>query len=226
MEDYKGIAGDYANTNRGYIMKKISSKAKTVIFVVAVIVVLLSILIGNVLIRNYRITNELTAIAESHGLKDIKISIGSKIPDYDFYNVTVESSNLESLSYSKMYSLADDMHADDAFVSEYTCNGNSYKIYPSTKGIYKNGTKIHDDYRNSDSYKDATKNDKNKSDYYSSNNSSSSYSFTPYRSPSKDDHDDPYNAKDYSNEEDFYYDHYDDFFDYYDAEDYYNEHND
>ena len=30
----------------------------------------------------------------------------------------------------------------------------------------------------------------------------------------------------YSNEEDFYYDHYDDFFDYYDAEDYYNEHND
>ena len=35
---------------------------------------------------------------------------------------------------------------------------------------------------------------------------------------------DPYNAKDYSNEEDFYDDHYDDFFDYYDAEDYYNKH--
>ena len=43
---------------------------------------------------------------------------------------------------------------------------------------------------------------------------------------SKDNDDDPYNAKDYSNEEDFYYDHYDDFFDYEEAEDYYNEYND
>ena len=224
MKDYKGTTGDYENTNRGFVMKKISSKAKTVIFVVAVIVVLLSILIGNTLIRNYRITNELTAIAESHGLKNIKISIGRKIPDYDFYNVTVESSNLESLSYSQMYSLADDMHADDAFVSEYICNGNSYEIYPSTKGIYKNRIKIHDDYWNSDSHKEATKNDEKYKNYTSSYKDSSSYTFTPYRSPSKDD--DPYNAKDYSNEEDFYYDHYDDFFDYYDAEDYYNEHND
>ncbi|MGN1421164.1 MAG: hypothetical protein ACI4XC_06595 [Eubacterium sp.] len=38
--------------------------------------------------------------------------------------------------------------------------------------------------------------------------------------------DDPYNAKDYGNEDDFYEDHYDDFFDYYDAEDYYREHHD
>lgn len=36
--------------------------------------------------------------------------------------------------------------------------------------------------------------------------------------------DDEYNAKDYSNAEDFYDDNYYDFFDYYDAEDYYNEH--
>ena len=35
---------------------------------------------------------------------------------------------------------------------------------------------------------------------------------------------DEYNVNDYSNEEDFYYDHYDDFYDYYDAEDYYREH--
>ena len=35
---------------------------------------------------------------------------------------------------------------------------------------------------------------------------------------------DEYNVNDYSNEDDFYYDHYDDFYDYYDAEDYYREH--
>lgn len=204
-------------------MKKLTSKIKASIFIVSVIVISMSIVIGNVLIRNYRITNELTEIAESYGLKDIKISIGGKIPDYDFYEVTVDSSNLESLSYSQMYSLANRMHADDAYVSKYTSNGDSFEIFPSTKSIYKNGYQIHDDYWNSDSYKDAQKNDKNKSNYSSSKNSSSSYSFTPYRSPSKDD---PYNAKDYSNEEDFYYDHYDDFFDYEEAEDYYNEYND
>ena len=207
-------------------MKAISSKTKATVFVIAIIVILLSILIGNILIRNYRITNELTAIAKSYGLKDIKINIGAKIPEHDFYEVTVDSSNLESLSYSQMYSLADSMNADDAYVSTYTSNGNSYEIFSYTKSIYKNGSEIHSNYWNSESYKDATKNDKDKSYYSSSNNNSSSYSFTPYRSPSKDDDDDPYNAKDYSNEEDFYYDHYDDFFDYYDAEDYYNEHND
>lgn len=37
--------------------------------------------------------------------------------------------------------------------------------------------------------------------------------------------DDPYNAKDYRNVDDFYYDHYDDFFDYYDAENYYKKYN-
>lgn len=37
--------------------------------------------------------------------------------------------------------------------------------------------------------------------------------------------DDPYNANDYVDPDDFYYDHYDDFYDYEDAEDYYYEHN-
>ena len=36
---------------------------------------------------------------------------------------------------------------------------------------------------------------------------------------------DPYDAKDYTNAEDFYDDHYDDFFSYYEAEEYYEEHN-
>lgn len=36
---------------------------------------------------------------------------------------------------------------------------------------------------------------------------------------------DPYDAKDYVDPDDFYYDHYDDFYDYEDAEDYYYEHN-
>lgn len=203
-------------------MKAISAKVKVIIFVIAIVVILFSIPIGKILIRNHRITTELTAIAEFHGLKDIKISIGGKIPEHDLYEVTVDSSNLESLSYAQMYSLADSMQVYDAFVSTYTSKGNSYEIFPYTRSIYKNGSEIHSNYWNSDSYNDAKKNDKDKQDYSSSSNSSS-YSFTPY-TPSEKEDDDPYNAKDYSNEEDFYYDHYDDFFDYEEAEDYYNEH--
>ena len=48
--------------------------------------------------------------------------------------------------------------------------------------------------------------------------------YIPKKSTTTDKEDDPYDVNDYSNEEDFYYDHYDDFFDYYDAEDYYDEH--
>lgn len=41
---------------------------------------------------------------------------------------------------------------------------------------------------------------------------------------SNDDEDDPFDAKDYGDEEDFYDDYYDEFFDYEEAEDYWNEH--
>jgi len=55
---------------------------------------------------------------------------------------------------------------------------------------------------------------------------SNTSSYTSRKSTKSKKTDDPYDVNDYSNEEDFYYDHYDDFFDYYDAEDYYNEHHD
>ena len=47
-----------------------------------------------------------------------------------------------------------------------------------------------------------------------------------YKSKKKSKSIDTYDVNDYSNEEDFYDDHYDDFMDYYEAEDYYNEHHD
>lgn len=53
-----------------------------------------------------------------------------------------------------------------------------------------------------------------------------SYSSGSSKSRSKSKTVDPYDVNNYSNEEDFYYDHYDDFFDYYEAEDYYNDNHD
>lgn len=202
------------------------TNTKRYMFFIAFIVVILSALIGRSIIRNYRITNDLTNIAKSYGLKDVKIIIGGKISGYDFYSVTVDSSNLETFSYEKMYSLANAMHTDDAHISEYTSNGDCYLIYPSTRSIYKNGDTIHDDYWNSESYKETTKNNKDKANYTSQTDNSGQSSNKSYKFYHKTNDNDPYNAKDYSNEEDFYYDHYDDFFDYYDAENYYNEHTD
>jgi len=70
-------------------------------------------------------------------------------------------------------------------------------------------------------------------EFYPSNSStsapsSSTYNFSggwPVYDDDSGDEYDEYNAADYSNEEDFYYDHYDDFFDYYDAEAYWQDHN-
>ncbi|MCQ4022453.1 MULTISPECIES: hypothetical protein [unclassified Ruminococcus] len=58
--------------------------------------------------------------------------------------------------------------------------------------------------------------------YHSSSKSSSSYK--PNKSSKSSSGDDPFNAKDYCDPDDFYHDYYDDFYDYEDAEDYYYEH--
>ena len=70
---------------------------------------------------------------------------------------------------------------------------------------------------NSSTYSDGNSGTQRIFSYYTPSNSYKSSSGTNAKN-------DPYNTKDYSNEEDFYDDHYDDFFDYYDAEDYYNRH--
>lgn len=82
-------------------------------------------------------------------------------------------------------------------------SGSSYKSRSSTYSYQSNNT-----------YSSAQPSTK-KSTY-------KSYSSKPKSNKSNDE----YNAKDYVNADDFYYDHYDDFYDYEDAEDYYNEHAD
>ena len=204
-------------------MKKTVSTAIITILVFSVIIII-GVSAEKPITRNQEITTTLTAVAEHYGLKDVKIHIGKKIPKYDFYDVTVESSNLEDLSYLRMYSLADSMNADEAIVSVYISNGNTYEIFPYTRSIYKNGEQVHNGYRFSQCYADTTKDDKKETSSSSNSGSGGSYSFYSGKSSEKDD--DPYNAKKYSDEEDFYDDHYDDFFDYYDAEDYYRDHRD
>lgn len=71
---------------------------------------------------------------------------------------------------------------------------------------------------------DETRSNTNKaSEYTTEKITSYKYKADDYKSTSSND---PYNVNDYSNEEDFYDDHYYDFFDYYDAENYYRRYHD
>ena len=88
-------------------------------------------------------------------------------------------------------------------------------------------------YSHSHSYKSysgsSSKSNSSANSYHSKTESSSVQSTTKkstyksYSSKSSKSADE-YNAKDYADADDFYYDHYDDFYDYEDAEDYYNDH--
>lgn len=63
-------------------------------------------------------------------------------------------------------------------------------------------------------------------DYRNEAESTTAYYGSSKKSSFKSKSVDPYDVNNYSNEEDFYYDHYDDFMDYYEAEDYYNDNHD
>ena len=89
----------------------------------------------------------------------------------------------------------------------------SYSSY-STRRSYSNYSRRYSSSRNN-SYS-------SRSSSYSSNGG---YSYKS-KSKSSSKSSDPYNAKDYYDADDLYYDYPDDFWDYEDAEDYYNEHHD
>lgn len=94
------------------------------------------------------------------------------------------------------------------------CNKkSSYSSY-STRRSYSNYSRRYSSSRNN-SYS-------SRSSSYSSNGG---YSYKS-KSKSSSKSSDPYNAKDYYDADDLYYDYPDDFWDYEDAEDYYNEHHD
>lgn len=110
------------------------------------------------------IIDRYTSIGEEFGLQNIEVTITGKSSEYDWYNVVVDSSDLDNISPIDMMKLDKKMGiVDDAFITLYTSNGNKYNIYPSTLSIYKNGEIIYDDYNNSESHKSAIENKSNSS---------------------------------------------------------------
>ncbi len=103
----------------------------------------------------------------------VRKSVAIPSSEYDWYNVTVDCSNLEDLTNDEIISLDAAMNVSEAYINGYTSNGNMYQVYDSSRSIYKNGKEFYNDYWNSESHKSVQ--EQNNSSSYGS----SSYTQTP-----------------------------------------------
>ncbi len=155
-----------------------SMSKKGIISIIVVLIVIIAIPIiikvnsvnkaNKVNSEKQRVIDEVTQRVTDVGLRDVVVTIKGTIDEYNLYEILVDCSNMDELSFDEMFAVADAVRdIDYAYVYGYTSNGNSYAIYPSTKSVYRNGEEIYDDYWNSDSHKSAVANENKKEDYNS-----------------------------------------------------------
>jgi len=144
-----------ANIREGNIMDK--KKIKLVLVMASVVV--LAIIIGVFSFNRIKLTNELKQIAVDNGLEEVSIRFQGKVPGYDFQSVCIECSNFDTLNMEQMYRVDKAFDNSGVYVSSFVCKGDRYEVFPSTRSIHKNGEQIHEDYRNSESYKSAKENE-------------------------------------------------------------------
>lgn len=178
-----------------------------------------------------RMANDLLEVAESYGLKDVNVSINGKDSEYDVYYTTLTCSNFNDLSYSSMINLDNALSCaaldkDFTCLISYICNDDGYRIDSSCQIIKRNGKEIYNNYHNTSKYLNSDEYKKKLEEEEAAISKPFTGSYKSHGSSSKknDDDYDPYHAKDYSYEEDFYDDYYDEFYDYEDAVDYYYAH--
>lgn len=138
-------------------------KKKIKIILGSAIVLILIIIIAIFSFNRISQTTELKQIAIENGLEDVSITYMGKVPGYDFQEVVIKCSNFDTLTAEEMYKVDAAFDYAGVFVGSFSCNGDTYVVYPSTRSIHKNGEEIHDDYWNSESYKSAKENKNNAS---------------------------------------------------------------
>lgn len=143
-------------------------KMKTKLFSVLLVIGITMIFVGIFFYNRMSISNRIKRIAEENGMQNVSVDFRGKVPDYGFQEVAIKSSNLDTLSKDTMYKIVASVNDGDVFVDTFLCNGDTYKVYPETRSIYKNGDIIDDDYRNSDSYKSVKEDNKKPSSSNSS----------------------------------------------------------
>lgn len=107
-----------------------------------------------------KIAEEIIEKAVAAGLENVNIVFKGKDRGLDCYKAVVDCSNMDELSVNEMFALDNELSKNyEVFVIGYTSKGDEYDIYPSTKSIYINGEQIYDDYFNSETHKEAVKNE-------------------------------------------------------------------
>lgn len=103
--------------------------------------------------------NALKQVAIENGLKDVSIIYKGKVRGYGLQEVCIKCSNFDTLTVEEMYKVDNAIQYGNFnfYVGSYSCHGNTYRVYPSTRSIYKNDKIWHDDYWNSNSYKSVIK---------------------------------------------------------------------
>lgn len=120
------------------------------------------------------VSEKLKDIAEKNGLEDVSVRLSYSLID-GWWNATVECSNFDEISNNKKYYITNKLdRVDNVVINGYYSDGATYKVYTYTRGIYKNGEEIDDDYYNSDAYK-------NKSLYGNEPSTSSDSGYFPNR---------------------------------------------
>ncbi len=138
-----------------------TNKKKLIIGIVVLIAIITVISISAICSEIYKrntIIENLEKDAINQGLKDVTVKITSKSSEYDWYNVVIYASNLDSYKYKELFELDRNIGCSDAYITSYNSNGDVYRIYPSTLSIYKNGESVYSDYWNSSSHKSASSN--------------------------------------------------------------------
>lgn len=122
------------------------------------IIIIIAVVICSEIHKRNTIIEDLEKDAINQGLKDVSVTITSKSSEYDWYNVVIYASNLDSYEYEELFDLDRNIGCSDAYITSYHSNGDIYTIYPSTLSIYKNGESVYSDYWNSSSHKSASSN--------------------------------------------------------------------
>lgn len=136
-----------------------SKKRKKFLIIIMLVIVVLIFTVPRIYESNY-IKNQVIKTCKEYGLEDVILTDyyrsnyygGYDLHDW-YYFVRIESKILDTMEPTKMIELDIALGGiDNLFSPTYFSNGNSYKIYPSSRKVLKNSKEIYNDYYNSSDY--------------------------------------------------------------------------
>ena len=117
-----------------------------------IIFAIIAALIGGSILLQIPYKERVKEKAVSYGLEDVSVKLGYDLGG-GWWNAVIECSNFGDFSHPKQIEIAQGIdQLRKINVDYFFSNGARYKVYTSTRSIYKNGKNVYDDYYNSELY--------------------------------------------------------------------------